>query len=151
MVNGMHDDLMELNRAIAMRAGLTEDIADTYAGFLSICLGRLNLQTADLLELLRSKGGMANSLDIVYTNRDYLTFARMIAQGVVGAGQFAGLLVLGMNIDQARILARLSAAQITQIAKYADGLVYSCISSTKNIENFQSSSRQHFASALIAA
>ena len=147
----MQDDLIELNKAIATRAGITEEVAGSYAGFLSICLGRLALSTSDLLMLSKGKSGEANPLDVIYANRDYLMFARMVAQSVVCAGQFAGLLILGMNIDQARIMARLSNAQISCLAKYADGLVYNCLSNTQKIHDFQSSSRQQFASALIAA
>ena len=149
----MRDDLMELNRAIATRAGLSDELSDSYAGFLSVCLGRFNLQSSELLSIASNKvqSLTANSLDVIYANRDYLTFARMVAQGIVNAGQFSGLLVLGINIDQARALARLSGAQITQVAKCSDGLVYSCLSNTTKIHGFQSSSRQHFATALIAA
>ncbi len=65
--------------------------------------------------------------------------------------QFAGLLILGINLDQARVLARLNNVQITQVAKFAAGEVYEFIRPVQKMQNFQSSSRQQFAVALLAA
>ena len=147
----MKADLVELNKSIATNAGMAECDAEKYADDLSICIGRLALSTVELLTLTRGKGGEANPLHIIYQNRDYLMFARMVAMSVIGAGAFEGLIVLGMNIDQARILARLSSAQITHVAKYANGLVYKCLGNSLSVCNFQSSARRQFAAALIAA
>ena len=147
----MDSDLAELNRRLAKRIGLEEGLMAGYSGFLSVCVARLKLEAAALQDLALKTTGVANPLDVIYINRDYLNHARMEALNVVGAGQFYRLLVLGINIEQARVLARLNNHQITQIAKYADGEVFQSIASIWKLDRFQSSARPQFAAALIAA
>ena len=149
--DAMNDDLIELNKQLAKRIGLSPDLISAYAGSISICLGKLKLNASEILTLANSNVGVVNSLESTYINRDYLNFARLVAQGIVSAGQFAGLLILGINLDQARVLARLNNVQITQVAKFAAGEVYEFIRPVQKMQNFQSSSRQQFAVALLAA
>jgi len=147
----VNDDLIELNNRIAARIGLSEELVVACADFLSVCLGRLNLGSTELLELANGKAATANALDVIYINRDYLNYARMIAQAIVGAGQFAGLLVLGIDIDQARVLSRLSNSQITHVAKYAKKEVFDVIPPARRMIKFKASSRHQFVAALLAA
>ncbi len=147
----MTSDLDELNRRIAKRIGLAEDLIGTCTGYLSICVGRLNTDVGALKRLAESQTGTVNALDVIYINRDYLNYARIVAQNVVRGANFSGLLVLGMNMQQARVIADLSNAQITRIAKYATGEIFVALGFVSNFLHFQSSVRPQFAAALIAA
>lgn len=147
----MKSDLIELNLRIGKRIGISANLMTTYSSYLSVCVGRLSISSAELVRLTTISVGVANPLDVIYINRDYLNYARMIAQSIVGAGDFSGLLVLGVDLEQARVLSRLSNQQITLIAKYADGEVFRFISPVRNLNHFQSTARPHFAAALIAA
>lgn len=146
----MDSDLTELNRRIAKRIGLQEDHLSVFAGFLSICVARLKLSAREIADLCDSTPGTANPTDVIYINRDYLNYARTVAQGV-RAGNFAGLLVLGISLQQANLIAMLSNEQITRIAKYAPGDVFEAVAPIANINRFRSSARPQFAAALIAA
>ena len=146
----MHADLIELNNRIAARTGLCENFMDLSSGLLSICVGRLCLSSAQLILLSATHSGRANAQDVICINRDYLQHARLVAQRIVSGVGYSGLLELGINMEQAHVLANLSNTQISQIAKYSDQEVFQRMAPVVHLTRLHSSARPRFAAALIA-
>jgi len=146
----MHADLIELNNRIAARTGLCENFMALSSSLLSICVGRLCLSSAQLILLSATHSGRANAQDVICINRDYLQHARLVAQRIVSGVGYSGLLELGINMEQAHVLANLSNTQISQIAKYSDQEVFQRMAPVVHLTRLHSSARPRFAAALIA-
>jgi len=111
------DDLYRLNRQIALhwlgRLGPSEE---SYLSQVSICLGQLNHQAADVLQhlnVLKERG--ANSLRIGKLNRRYLRFARRAAQDAIG-DRFDMLIRLGLTQEQAQFLRDMTDEDLERLA-----------------------------------
>lgn len=120
----MHADLIELNNRIRCPNRSLREFHGLVLRVLFICVGRLNLSSAQLILLSATHSGRANAQDVICINRDYLQHARLVAQRIVSGVGYSGLLELGINMEQAHVLANLSNTQISQIAKYSDQEVF---------------------------
>ncbi|MBK6639118.1 MAG: hypothetical protein IPG34_16565 [Rhodocyclaceae bacterium] len=118
----MNEDLQLVNeRILAVPLGSTPSIVERYVPILSVCLGQLKLSAKQISEFVPS--AHENTLDVVASNRTYLEFARVTARDIL-AGNFEGLLILSIDLDQARALAKLSISQIKTMAYRHDGLIF---------------------------
>jgi hypothetical protein len=108
------DDLHLLNRHIAEHwLGHLDGRQEQYLAHVSVCLGELVPSAGELAALLAS--GRANPLPVARLNRRYLRFARLAAKEVA-AGRPELLVRLGIDLEQAALLRRLSDEEIDCLA-----------------------------------
>lgn len=123
----MDDDLSAINRAIAKH--LLGDLNAQQEHFLRLkntCLGRFALDQNHLAQLLASESHAApTDLPVVYLNRDYLRFCKLVATQALGGAPYR-LMVVGMSMATARMLAALAEADIKKVAGRAGRLVFEC-------------------------
>ena len=147
------DDLQALNRRILAHSGTPNDNIETVLGLISVCLGKLKPSGQDLNDFVAQLAHQCheNSLDVVSLNREYLQFARQTARDVI-SGYFDGLIVLNIDFAQARVLARLSNQQITEISRRWNGLVFEAAGATAlQVQRLHESAAPHYSVALLAA
>lgn len=145
----MDDDLQLVNeRILSVHLGTPTAIVQRYLPMLSVCLGQLKATARQLVDFVPSIH--ENTLDVVASNRTYLEFARLTARDVL-AGNYDGLLILGIDLDQARALAKLSIQQIKTMAYRWDGLIFEPRQVAKRVESMHRSSDPFYATALLAA
>jgi hypothetical protein len=108
------DDLHLLNRHIAEHwLGRLDGRQEQYLANVSVCLGELVPTAPELAALLAA--GRANPLPVARLNRRYLRFARLAAKEVA-AGRPELLVRLGIDLEQAALLRRLSDEEIDRLA-----------------------------------
>ena len=111
------DDFIKLNRRIAAYwLGSLNADQEEYLSYASVCLGQFTHSNVDLAEVLaRAKQMHHNSLSTAKLNRQYLRFARLAAKDVA-AGKLEMLVRLGITLDQAERLAKLTNEEVTRLA-----------------------------------
>ena len=116
------DDLTKLNRTIAEHwLGRLSGDQEEYLRYTSICLGDFNHTTAEIAEFLaRTKQGNYDPLRAAKLNRRYLSFARLAAKDVA-AGKLEMLIKLGITLEQAEMLAKLTNGEVSRLAFVWDG------------------------------
>ncbi len=108
------DDLQHLNRRIAEHwLGRLDARQEQYLAHIIVCLGELVPSAAELAALLAA--GRANPLPVARLNRQYLRFARLAAKEVA-TGRPDLLVRLGLDLEQAALLGRLSDEEIDRLA-----------------------------------
>jgi hypothetical protein len=147
------DDLQALNKRILAHSGTPNDNIETVIELISVCLGKLKPSGQALSEFVGQLAQQSheNPLDVVSINKEYLQFARQSARDVT-AGYFDGLIVLNIDFAQARVLARLTNQQITEISRRWDGLVFEAAGATAlQVQRLHESAAPHYSVALLAA
>lgn len=147
------DDLQALNKRILAHSGTPNDNIGTVIELISVCLGKLKPSGQALSEFVGQLAQQSheNPLDVVSINKEYLQFARQSARDVT-AGYFDGLIVLNIDFAQARVLARLTNQQITEISRRWDGLVFEAAGATAlQVQRLHESAAPHYSVALLAA
>lgn len=147
------DDLQALNKRILAHSGTPNDNIETVLELISVCLGKLKPSGQALSDFVGQLAQQSNEnpLDVVSINKDYLQFARQTARDVT-AGYFDGLIVLNIDFAQARVLARLTNQQITEISRRWNGLVFEAASATAlQVQRLHESAAPHYSVALLAA
>ena len=147
------DDLQALNKRILAHSGTPNDNIETVIELISVCLGKLKPSGQALSEFVGQLAQQSheNPLDVVSINKEYLRFARQSARDVT-AGYLDGLIVLNIDFAQARVLARLTNQQITEISRRWDGLVFEAAGATAlQVQRLHESAAPHYSVALLAA
>ena len=118
-----------------------------------MCLGKLKPSgqaLSDFIGLIAQQTN-ENPLDVVSINKEFLQFARQTARDVT-SGYFDGLIVLNIDFAQARVLARLTNQQITDVSRRWDGLVFEPAGATSlQVQHLHESAAPHYSVALLAA
>lgn len=116
------DDLIKLNQKIALHwLGTLDADQEAYLSYVSVCLGQLTHNAAQLAEgAARSKLKHHNCLSVAQLNRQYLRFARLAAKDIA-AGKLEMLIKLGINLEQAELLGNLSNEAVNRLAFGWDG------------------------------
>lgn len=111
------DDLIKLNRRIAAHwLGSLDADQEEYLKYASVCLGQFTHSNVKLTAVLaRSKQPHYNSLCVAKLNRQYLRFARLAAKDAA-AGKLEMLVRLGVNLEQAEVMANLTNEEINWLA-----------------------------------
>lgn len=147
------DDLQALNKRILFHCGTPNNNIETVLELISVCLGKLKPSAQAMTDFMSqmSQRTSENSLDIVSINREYLQFARQTARDIT-SGHFDGLIVLNIDFSQARVLARLSNQQISDIARRWDGVIFDAAGATSlQVQRLHESAAPHYSVALLAA
>lgn len=147
------DDLQVLNKRILSLSGTPNNNIETILGLISVCLGKLKPSGPELDDFLCQIAHQSNenSLDVVSLNKEFLLFARQTARDVT-SGYFDGLIVLSIDLAQARALARLTNQQITDISRRWNGLVFEAAGATSlQVQRLHESAAPHYSAALLAA
>ena len=115
-------DLINLNRRIATHwLGTVDPEQEAYLNYAAVCLAPFPHSAADIVEFLaQSKCQHHNSLSVAKLNRQYLRFARLAAKDVA-SGRLEMLITLGINLEQAEVLANLTNEDVTRVAFGWDG------------------------------
>lgn len=123
----MNRDLSDINSAIA--GHLLGHLNDQQLHFLTLkqtCLGRFALTCTQLSEALTKEVTLAPvDLSVVYLNRDYLRFCKLVATQALGGAPYR-LMLVGMSMEIARLLISLAEADIKKVAGRAGRLVFDC-------------------------
>lgn len=118
------DDLTKLNRTIAEHwlGRLTPDQED-YLRYTSVCLGQFHHGAAEIADFLaRTKEGNYDPLRNAKLNRRYLNFARLASKDIA-AGKVEMLIKLGITLEQAEMLAKLTNGEVSRLAFVWDGAI----------------------------
>jgi len=142
------DDLRMLNERILAHLGVSGPVSEHILQYVTICLGKLKPGATELTGFI--PGANKNTLDVTSLNRTYLDFARLVARDII-SGHYDGLLVLGVDMAQARALANLNSQQIINMALRWGGLIFTPASVCKHAEELHYKSHPHFATAILAA
>lgn len=147
------EDLRALNRRILTQMAPANVNLLPMLNLLSVCLARLK-PSADELSLAASvvvPPHHENSLDVISINKEYLMYARQTARDILN-GAFDGLIILSLDMAQARVLARLSNQQITDISRRWPGVVFDVsTAATLNVGPLHASAVPHYSAAMLAA
>jgi len=111
------DDLIQLNRRIAEHwFGSLDPHQEAYVSNLTVCLGQLTLTATEFKEVVRRFTHQQRELlRIAKLNRRYLQFARLMAREAV-AGKQELLIKLGVTLEQAEVLCRLTDQELSGVA-----------------------------------
>lgn len=147
------NDLRALNERILLQTQAVNVNLHHTLDVLSVCVGKLSLSSTQLAAALQSLPGCTheNSLDVTSINKDYLLYARQTSRDILH-GYYAGLIILGIDLAQAKIIAQLSNQQITELSRRWDGTVFEVTSAaTRKVVRFHASAAPHYSVAMLAA
>ena len=146
------DDLKALNQRLLNHFCSGAVSMERALSYISVCLAKLSASGTDLAAFTATAAQPQNSIDVASLNKEYLQYARQVARDV-NAGAFDGLVVLGIDMQQARALARLSNQQILQLSLYYPGPIFQMASvSNRQMErDLHYKAAPHYATGLIAA
>lgn len=146
------DDLQALNKRILAHAGASNRNLETVLNLVSVCFGKLKPSSQELSALLANlPASSENTLDVMSLNKEYLQFARQTARDIT-SGHFDGLVVLNIDLAQARLLARLTNQQITELSRRCDGLIFeTACAATLSVNPLHNSAAPHYSAAMLAA
>ena len=111
------NDLIQLNRRIAKHwLGSLDADREEYLRYVNVCLGQFTHSVAELTRVLASARQVHfNSLFVAKLNRQYLRFARLASKDVA-AGKFEMLIRLGITLEQAEALGKLTNLALSRLA-----------------------------------
>ena len=147
------DDLQALNRRILNHAGAINGNIESVIELISVCLARLKPSGEALANYVSdvTHRSHENTLDVVSLNKEYLQFARQTSRDVT-SGHFDGLIVLNIELSQARVLARLTNQQITEISRHWNGLIFDFVTAASlQVNRLHDAAAPHYSAALLAA
>lgn len=150
-----NSDLNAINARLLGHAGVVSENLKRVISLAPVCVATLKPGGWELLEKLghaHSGSDNDNPLPTVYINKDFLNFARQIGRDVV-AGNFDGLLILGIDLCQARALAKLSNSDILTLARRWPGEIFRHIAMINREwpRPYSQTVVPHFAATLLAA
>jgi hypothetical protein len=120
---------------------------------LAICLGRFSLTPTEIAETLSGTASIVweNTSQITAINMEYLLFARQTARDVSN-GQIEGLVILGMDLRQAKALGKLTRQQLNELARRWRGRVFEVLPAASQIcHPLHSKAISHYSAALLSA
>ena len=147
------DDLRSLNTRIISQMGAANLNLQTTLDIVTLCLGKLKPRAAELQGFIVKPAGPVheNSLHITSLNKEFLHFARQTSRDVVH-GNFDGLIILNIDLAQARVLSNLSNQQITDISRRWPGAIFEPAPAvTLSVDTFHAAAVPHYSAALLAA
>ena len=147
------EDLQALNKRILTQMGAANVNLHSVLNLLAVCVGKLKLSAEEITGALASvhSSRHENSLDVTSINKEYLSYARQTARDIIN-GYFDGLIVLNIDLAQARVLARLTNQQITDLSRRWTGLVFEVsVAATRNVGPLHTKAVPHYAVAMLAA
>lgn len=147
------EDLQALNKRILTQMGAANVNLHSALSLLAVCVGKLKLSAEEISAALAgpSTNHHENSLDVTSINKEYLSYARQTARDIIN-GYFDGLIVLNMDLAQARVLARLSNQQISDLSRRWMGPVFDVsVAATRNVGPLHSKAVPHYSVAMLAA
>lgn len=111
------DDLVQINRRIAEYwLGSLDSHQSAYLSYVPVCVGHLPHSAAELNAVLAGfKRELRDQLRTAKLNRRYLTFARLVAKDAL-AGRPEMLVRLGITLEQAQVLAKLTDQEVDELA-----------------------------------
>jgi len=121
------DDLRDLNESIFEYVGLSG--YETEVSMLQACAGRLVPGAKDLSDILSDSAAritvsaFQNPQATVAINSEYLMYARLVSIDICN-GNFGGIIELGIDLEQAQILSKLTNRQIRYLAKRWPGEIF---------------------------
>lgn len=152
-MNHHQDDLQALNARLLEHIDTVSDNLRRATNLVPVCVATLKPGGWDLMASLGTLSGQPdNPLPTVYINKDFLHFARQISREVT-AGYFDGLLILGIDLCQARALAKLTNSDILTLSRKWPGEIFKYISVVNREwpKTYAQSVVPHFAASLLAA
>ena len=147
------NDLQALNSRILNQMGASNVNLRAILNLVSVCLGRLKPDGRELTDLLSrlSEVTHENSLDVTSINREYLGFARQTARDITG-GYFDGLIILNIDLCQARALARLTNQQIAELSRRWPGTIFEVSANFhRSVQALHAAAVPHYSAAILAA
>lgn len=150
------EDLQALNKRILAHLGDGAGNVNLHSALnlITVCVGKFALSPADIFSTLAGRAGGShheNPLDVTSLNKEYLLFARQTSRDILNA-QFDGLITLNIDINQARVLARLSTQQITELSRHWKGLVFEVPpTATHKVPPMHTKAIPHYSVAILAA
>ncbi len=147
------DDLQALNSRILNQMSASNVNLHTILDLVSVCLGRLKPDGRELTDLLSrlSEVTHENSLDVTSINREYLGYARQTARDIT-IGYFDGLIILNIDLCQARALARLTNQQIAELSRRWPGTIFEVSANFhRSVQALHASAVPHYSAAILAA
>ena len=147
------DDLQALNSRILNQMGASNVNLRAILNLVSVCLGRLKPDGRELTDVLSKLSGVTheNSLDVTSINREYLGFARQTARDITG-GYFDGLIILNIDLCQARALARLTNQQIAELSRRWPGTIFEVSANFhRSVQALHAAAVPHYSAAILAA
>ena len=146
------DDLQDLNRRIFRHAGASNENLLQVVQFVSVCLGKLKPSAKNLLQALADEASdHDNNLDVIVMNKEYLRFARQVSRDIA-TGDFSALIVLHVNLEQAKVLASISNEQISRLARRWPGTLYEVSRAlNRQMPPMHASAAHHYAATMLAA
>lgn len=148
-----NNDLRALNQRLLSNLNAASDNLKKAVNLSPVCLATLKPGGWELMEALTKVAAQPeNSLDVVYINKDFLNFARQISRDIV-TGNFDGLVILGIDLCQARALAKLTNADILALSRRWPGQIfkYSSVVNRDWPKPFSANVLPHHAATLLAA
>ena len=147
------NDVQALNSRILNQMGASNVNLRAILNLVSVCLGRLKPDGRELTDLLSrlSEVTHENSLDVTSINREYLGFARQTARDITG-GYFDGLIILNIDLCQARALARLTNQQIAELSRRWPGTIFEVSANFhRSVQALHAAAVPHYSAAILAA
>jgi hypothetical protein len=147
------EDLQALNRRILTQMGAANVNLRTALNLLPVCLGKLRATADDISSMIGKLATIhhENSLDVTSINKEYLLYARQTARDILN-GYFDGLIILSIDLSQARILARLSTQQITDLSRRWQGAVFEVAGAvSRPVGPLHAAAVPHYSAAMLAA
>jgi len=146
------DDLRELNCRIAEHwLGSLDPNQKAYLSYAPVCLGQLTHSAVALAQVLaRSMQRDHDPLRVAKLNRQYLCFARLAAKDVA-AGKLEMLIRLGLSLEQAELLGKLTDEELGRLALDWEGPIIGFASQAfAHGVALHVRAAQHHAAALVA-
>ncbi len=147
------EDLQALNKRILTQMSASNVNLHSVLNLLSVCVGKLKLSAEDMASALRVIPNSANEnpLDVTSINREYLLFARQTSRDIIN-GHFDGLIILNIDLAQARTLATLTNQQITDLSRRWQGTVFDvAYAATRSVSPLHAKAIPHYSAAMLAA
>jgi hypothetical protein len=146
------EDLIKLNRRIAQHwLGSLDSQQEAYLSYVPVCLGQLTYGAAELNQVVtRFKTEQRDLLRIAKLNRRYLNFARLAAKDAV-AGKPEILIKLGITLEQAEVLGKLTDEEVAGLAFSSKGpIVYFASQAFRRGSALRVRAAKHHATAFVA-
>jgi hypothetical protein len=125
-----YDDLYNLNMQLlqheyGLQNGLTSGLLPMALERLTVCVATLAPPFDELSAAIANLDDLSveNPSDITYANKIFLDYARGLSRSIMD-GRFDGILVLGIDYQQASCLCRMSSTQIYDLSRLWQGRIY---------------------------
>lgn len=147
------DDLQALNKRLLSQMEVPNLNLQTTINLVTICLAKLRPSGHELDNLLTHLSSLShqNPLDVASINKEYLMYARQTARDIT-MGYFDGLIILNIDLCQARVLARLTNQQISELSYRWDGTIFEMTAAAQSqVGKLHPAAVPHYSTALLAA